>query len=130
MEKNVFWSSLGFTKVRVPVEKRPEENFQYNILDQTRVHFRHYNLVLKLAASMADSSNSLDNNMYQLKQVEELIFHPAKLQEFKRENMDRIEDKTRSTVINMIIDDLTHPFKDPREDSTLVRTIDKQRFEN
>lgn len=33
LTKEVFVSSLGFTKVRVPAEKRPEENFEYNILD-------------------------------------------------------------------------------------------------
>ena len=45
--KNCFVSSLGFIKVRVAPEKRPDD-MQANILDQTRVHLRNYDHVYKL----------------------------------------------------------------------------------
>lgn len=38
--------------------------------------------------------------------------------------------QARIYTIKMNFDDLSHPFKDFREDKTLVRTIDEQRFSN
>ena len=33
--------------MRVPLDKR-SDGFQYNILDQTRIHYRHYEYVYKI----------------------------------------------------------------------------------
>jgi len=49
LKKYCFISSFGYTKVYVAPEKRPNDfNRLYNILDQTRIHYRNYDQVYKI----------------------------------------------------------------------------------
>ena len=130
LTKKVFWSSLGFTKVRVPPEKRPEENFHYNILDQTRVHLRNYAFVQMIAKLIGDGGDALDNEIQTYTLVENLVIDSNKLKEAKMSNSQLIEKAQTQQVFNSVIDDLIHPFKDFREDKVYARTIDDQKFSN
>jgi len=68
--------------VRVPIEKRPDD-FQYNILDQTRIHYRHYDYVYKIVADCVYDSNAGEiDNLKKHQAVIEVIKDPSKLKEF------------------------------------------------
>ena len=47
LQKYCFISSFGHTMIRVPPKKRPDD-LQYNIMDQTRIHYRNYESVHKI----------------------------------------------------------------------------------
>jgi transcription elongation factor SPT6 len=81
LKKNCFVSSLGFTKVRVPPEKRPDD-MQTNILDQTRIHLRNYDHVYKLVTDCL-YENQPDVEQYKQQQaVNQIIKNPEKLKDF------------------------------------------------
>ena len=49
IEKSCFLSCVNFLKVKVPPEKRNSENYQINILDQTRINPRDYDFMQRIA---------------------------------------------------------------------------------
>lgn len=44
--------------------------------------------------------------------------------------MESVENQSKITTINMVIEDLSYPFKDFREDKTLIRTFENYKFSN
>jgi transcriptional accessory protein Tex/SPT6 len=124
-------SSLGFTKVRVPPEKRPDD-MQTNILDQTRIHLRNYDHVYKLVTDCL-FENQPDVEQYKQQQaVNEIIKNPEKLKEFAmgeyKDQIKAVDKAGIGFIFDQIIDDLMHPFMDFREDKQILRTPDEQRF--
>lgn len=81
LRKNCFKNSLGFTKVRVPPNKRPD-NFSYRILDQTRIHLIHYPHVHKIVVDCLHQGNP-DVEDYRKEQgVVKLIQEPDELKKY------------------------------------------------
>jgi transcriptional accessory protein Tex/SPT6 len=76
--KLCFLSSSGFTKVRVPSDKKGAiDSYQYNSLDQTRIHPRNYESVYQLVTDvLGDGSEGPEKGK---KIVNELIADPEKL---------------------------------------------------
>ena len=109
-------------------EKRPED-FQYNILDQTRIHYRHYDYVYKIVADCVyeDQTGEIDNFKKQ-QAVIEIIKNPQRLKEFAmteyKEQIKKMDNVGIGYIFDQIIEDLIHPFMDPRENKEIVRTPD------
>ena len=131
LKKNCFVSSLGFTKVRVPPEKRPDD-MQANILDQTRIHLRNYDHVYKLVTDCLYENQPDIEKYKQLQAVNQIIKNPEKLKEFAmgeyKENIKKVDKLGIGYIFDQIIEDLMHPFMDFREDKTIVRTPNDQKF--
>ena len=131
LKKNCFVSSLGFTKVRVPPEKRPDD-MQANILDQTRIHLRNYDHVYKLVTDCLYENQPDIEKYKQLQAVNQIIKNPEKLKEFAmgeyKENIKKVDKQGIGYIFDQIIEDLMHPFMDFREDKTIVRTPNDQKF--
>lgn len=81
LDKKCFISSIGFTKVRVPPEKRPDD-LQFNILDQTRIHIRNYDDAYKLATDCLYDKQPEIESYKQCQAVTTIIKNPEKLKEF------------------------------------------------
>ena len=130
LQKFCFVSSFGQTKVRVPCEKRPND-FQYNILDQTRIHYRDYDKVYKIVQDCFFDENQKEMDKFSKQQaVIDIIKNPEKLKEFAmneyKEQIKKIDNIGLSWVLDNIVEDLRHPFRDPREIVEVKRTIENQ----
>jgi len=86
--------------VRVPPEKRPED-LQYNILDQTRIHYRHYDYVYKIVLDCVSDDRAQDADVENYKKQEaviEIIKNPSKLKDFAmneyKEQLKKIDNNS------------------------------------
>ena len=141
LDKKCFMSSIGFIKVRVPLEKRhADSNEMHNIeyLDQTRIHLRQYDKMKEIAGyCVFQNQNKEDlDDMKKHQAILELLTNPDKLNQMvslgqmndqvKGIGQRDIEDLTKTT--EQIIRDFMMPFKDPREDKDVVRDITDIKF--
>jgi len=78
LQRYCFVSSFAQTKVRVAPEKRPED-LQINILDQTRIHYRHYDHVYKIVADCVYNGAEELENSKKHQAVVDIIKNPTKL---------------------------------------------------
>jgi transcriptional accessory protein Tex/SPT6 len=74
LHNSCFRSSSGFTKVRIPIEKS-RDHYQYNCLDQTRIHPSNYESVYAIVTDVL-GDNSPDAGK---KIVNDLIADPERL---------------------------------------------------
>ena len=121
------------TKVYVPEDKRPDKDFVYNILDQTRIHYRNYDSVYKIATDCVYDANSGEvDKLKQHQAVIEVIKNPKKLQELAhteyKEQLRKLDNVGMTYIYDQIVKELMHPFKDPRESKEVIRHMMDQKF--
>jgi transcriptional accessory protein Tex/SPT6 len=109
-----FRSSSGFTKVRVPIEKS-RESYQYNCLDQTRIHPSNYDSVYAIVTDVLGENPDAGKRI-----VNDLIADPEKLSTLAKSDVIREQIKKNdqtglSELVGQIIEDLMRPFMDFRE---------------
>lgn len=83
MNKFCFISSFAQTKVRVSPEDRQNKNFDFNIFDQTRIHYRQYEDVYKIAAYCMFDGNEVEIEEVKKNQtiIMNIIKNPSKLKD-------------------------------------------------
>ena len=82
LEPKCLTSSSGFTKVRVPPERKGLDSYQYNSLDQTRIHPRNYESVYMIVNDVSGEGG--DSSIEKGKHiVNDLIANPKRLAQLK-----------------------------------------------
>lgn len=134
LEKKCFKSSIGFIKVRVPREKRSNDDYQrYEPLDQTRIHTSSYERMKQIAGYCIYPGQDNLDPLKQQEAVTELLKNPHKLNEMMNNDKNQINSNPNDHdqikfQTEQIINDFMHPFKDPREDKDFIRDITDNRF--
>lgn len=50
--KNCHYSSIGFLKIKIPIDEINQKKISVDILDQTRLHVEHYAITMKIASDI------------------------------------------------------------------------------
>jgi len=109
LDKKCFMSSIGFIKVRVPLEKRhADSNEMHNIeyLDQTRIHLRQYDKMKEIAGyCVFQNQNKEDlDDMKKHQAILELLKNPDKLNQMV--SLGQMNDQVKG-IGQRDIEDLT-----------------------
>ena len=137
-----YGSSCGFTKVRVPSERRSPmhgrvdnmmsrriDTSQIQCLDETRVHPQHYDTVYNLVADCLPCDPdqpqlaALSARERGKKIIDENIANVTKL-DLIREQIKRIDQPGLRGLVDQTLGDLMLPFGDFRDKEDVDRSLD------
>lgn len=131
MNKFCFISCFAQMKGYVQPEDR-DKDYTPNIFDQTRIHFRQYDDVYKIAADCNYFDSENDGSIKNHKIIIEMIKNPHKLREVVlndysyKENIRKFDTVGYTYFLDQVVNEFMHPFRDPREMPDVIRTISNQ----
>ncbi|CDW91618.1 transcription elongation factor spt6 [Stylonychia lemnae] len=113
LQQKCLYLSSGFIKIRCNEEER-----QCDVLDQTRIHPESYLQAHKIAKDLVFKGQEVDM-IHSQRAIISVINNPKRLKELDIKQysleLEKTEQQNMLILVEYIVDELSDPFKDPRD---------------